>query len=89
LTLSSSDDKNLLTNIAINPYIPKWAGLETEVGEIKGEEGLSTVEEALFLIQGLNAHSIFPDWIALNYGNDPWHRGKRFGNPSAIDRRYS
>jgi fructose-bisphosphate aldolase class II len=62
------DDKNLLSNIAINPYIPKWAGLETEVGEIKGEEGLSTVEEALFLIQGLNAHDIFPDWIALNNG---------------------
>jgi fructose-bisphosphate aldolase class II len=62
------DDKNLLANIAIHPYIPKWAGLETEVGEIKGEEGLSTVEEALFLIQGLNAHDIFPDWIALNNG---------------------
>ena len=62
------DDKNLLANIAINPYIPRWAGLETEVGEIKGEEGLSTVEEALFLIQGLNAHEIFPDWIALNNG---------------------
>jgi fructose-bisphosphate aldolase, class II len=62
------DDKNLLANIAINPSVPKWAGLETEVGEIKGEEGLSTVEEALFLIQGLNAHSIFPDWIALNNG---------------------
>jgi hypothetical protein len=26
------------------------------------------VEEALFLIQGLNAHGIFPDWIALNNG---------------------
>ncbi|PLX45945.1 MAG: ketose-bisphosphate aldolase, partial [Desulfobacteraceae bacterium] len=25
-------------------------------------------EEALFLIQGLNAHNIFPDWIALNNG---------------------
>lgn len=62
------DDKNLLANIAIHPYIPKWAGLETEVGEIKGEEGLSTVGEALFLIQGLNAHDIFPDWIALNNG---------------------
>jgi len=62
------DDKNLLANIAINPFIPNWAGLETEVGEIKGEEGLSTVEEALFLIQGLNAHDIFPDWIALNNG---------------------
>jgi hypothetical protein len=42
--------------------------LETEVGEIKGKAGLSTVEEALFLIQGLNAHGIFPDWIALNNG---------------------
>ena len=62
------DDKNLLTNIAISPFIPKWAGYETEVGEIKGAEGLSTVEEAVFLIQGLNAHSLFPDWIALNNG---------------------
>jgi fructose/tagatose bisphosphate aldolase len=62
------DDQNLLANIELNPYIPEWAGLETEVGEIKGELGLSTPEEALFLIQGLNAHSIFPDWIALNNG---------------------
>ncbi len=62
------DDQNLLANIELNPYIPKWAGLETEVGEIKGKEGLSTPEEALFLIRGLNAHDIFPDWIALNNG---------------------
>ena len=62
------DDQNLLANIAINPFIPSWAGLETEVGEIKGKEGLSTVPEALFLIQGLNARGIFPDWIALNNG---------------------
>jgi len=62
------DDQNLLANIALNLFIPKWAGLETEVGEIKGKSGLSTVEEALFLIQGLNAHDIFPDWIALNNG---------------------
>jgi len=62
------DDKNLLASIELSKYVPKWAGLETEVGEIKGKEGLSTVEEALFLIQGLNAHDIFPDWIALNNG---------------------
>ncbi|MBN2032589.1 MAG: class II fructose-bisphosphate aldolase [Deltaproteobacteria bacterium] len=62
------DDENLLANIAINPFFPKWCGYETEVGEIKGKQGLSTVEEALFLIQGLNAHDIFPDWIALNNG---------------------
>jgi fructose/tagatose bisphosphate aldolase len=62
------DDQNLLASIALNPFVPKWAGLETEVGEIKGKAGLSTVEEASFLIQGLNAQEIFPDWIALNNG---------------------
>jgi len=62
------DDKNLLANLELNPFIPTWAGLETEVGEIKGKEGLSTVPEALFLIRGLNARGIFPDWIALNNG---------------------
>jgi len=62
------DDENLLANLALAPYIPVWAGHETEVGEIKGKEGLSTVEEALFLIRGLNAHEIYPDWIALNNG---------------------
>ena len=63
-----NDEDNLLANIALNPYIPSWAGYETEVGEIKGKQGLSTPEEALFLIQGLNANGIFPDWIALNNG---------------------
>ncbi|MEW5913821.1 MAG: class II fructose-bisphosphate aldolase [Thermodesulfobacteriota bacterium] len=62
------DDENLLASIALNPYVPRWAGLETESGEIKGKEGLSTKEEALFLIQGLNANGISPDWIALNNG---------------------
>ena len=62
------DDKNLLANLALKPFIPDWAGLETEIGEIKGKEGLSTKSEALFLIQGLNAHGIFPNWIALNNG---------------------
>jgi fructose-bisphosphate aldolase, class II len=63
------DDQNLLANLELHPYLPKWTGYETEVGEIKGKEGLSTREEALFLIQGLNAHGIFPDWIALNNGS--------------------
>jgi fructose-bisphosphate aldolase, class II len=62
------EDENLMVNIELREYIPDWASLETEVGEIKGQEGLSTVEEALFQIQGLNAHDIFPDWIALNNG---------------------
>lgn len=63
-----SEEDNLKANIALRSSIPSWAGYETEVGEIRGKEGLSTPEEALFLIQGLNAHGIFPDWIALNNG---------------------
>jgi fructose/tagatose bisphosphate aldolase len=62
------DDDNLLASIDLNRFIPSWAGYETEVGEIKGKLGLSTQDEALFIIQGLNAHDIFPDWIALNNG---------------------
>ena len=62
------DDDNLLASIALHEYVPSWSSLETEVGEIKGSQGLSTVDEAAFLIKGLNAHDIFPDWIALNNG---------------------
>ena len=62
------DADNLLANIALAPVIPTWAGYETEVGEIKGASGLSTPQDALFLIEGLNANGIHPDWIALNNG---------------------
>ncbi|MBM9605877.1 class II fructose-bisphosphate aldolase [Desulfopila inferna] len=63
------DDKNLLANLELYEFVPGWASLETEVGEIKGAEGLSTVDDASFLIKGLNAHNIFADWIALNNGS--------------------
>ena len=63
------DDKNLLANLELNPCIPSWSGLETEVGEIKGDQGLSSVDDASFLIKGLNAHGVFADWIALNNGS--------------------
>ncbi len=62
------DDENLLASLELARLVPGWASLETEVGEIKGTEGLSTAEEAVFLIRGLNAHDIFPTWIALNNG---------------------
>jgi len=62
------DDDNLLASIDLSHYVPSWASFETEVGEIKGEMGLSSADEALFLVKGLNAHDIFPDWIALNNG---------------------
>jgi len=63
------DDKNLLANIELSEFIPSWAGLETEVGEIKGNQGLSTVDDATFLIKGMNSREIFADWIALNNGS--------------------
>ena len=62
------DDDNLLASIDLSRYVPSWASFETEVGEIKGATGISSAEEALFLVRGLNAHDIFPDWIALNNG---------------------
>ena len=62
------DADNLSANLALKAYLPEWAGYETEIGEIKGKLGLSTADEALFLIQGLNANDAFPDWIALNNG---------------------
>jgi fructose-bisphosphate aldolase, class II len=62
------DDDNLLASRELAGLLPSWAGYETEVGEIKGKEGQSTVAEARFLVAGLNAHGIYPDWIALNNG---------------------
>lgn len=63
-----TDDLNLLANIEVSPSIPSWAGYETEIGEIKGEFGLSSPTEAQFLCEGLNAYGLCPDWIALNNG---------------------
>lgn len=63
-----TDDLNLLANIEVSSSIPTWAGYETEIGEIKGEFGLSSPVEAEFLCKGLNAHGLCPDWIALNNG---------------------
>ncbi len=63
-----TDDLNLLANLEVGPTIPSWAGYETEIGEIKGDFGLSSPVEAEFLCKGLNAHGMCPDWIALNNG---------------------
>ncbi len=62
------DADNLAANIALAPLIPDWAGYETEVGEIKGSAGLSTPEEAVYLMKGLAEHDFHPNWIALNNG---------------------
>lgn len=64
-----SPHENVFANIKLASLLPDWLSIETEVGEIKGELGLSTVEDALFHIGALNAHGIFPVWIALNNGS--------------------
>ncbi|MDR3038410.1 MAG: class II fructose-bisphosphate aldolase [Candidatus Adiutrix sp.] len=58
--------ENLLTTLAVTPLIPRWAGLECTVDASVGDGGRGALEEALFLVQGLNAHGCHPDWIALN-----------------------
>ncbi len=60
---------NVFTNVKLAKLIPSWVSLETEVGEIKGDQGLSTVEDAVFHIAALNSRGIFPTWIALNNGS--------------------
>jgi len=54
-------------DVAMN--IPPYLGLEVEVGEIKGPGELSTVEEALFFVGGLNAWNIYPDLLAISNGS--------------------
>ncbi len=44
------------------------------------------MEEALFLVQGLNAHGIFPNWIALNNGTTTRYRSQRAGYSGRLDR---
>jgi len=61
--------ENVLANIELANLIPSWISLETEVGEIKGAQGLSTPEDALYHIGALNAYGVFPTWIALNNGS--------------------
>ncbi|GHS86107.1 ketose-bisphosphate aldolase [Synergistales bacterium] len=63
------DYENLMATRDIAMSIPPYLGLEVEVGEIKGAGELSTVEEALFFIGGLNSWGIYPDLIAISNGS--------------------
>lgn len=64
-----SDYENFAATRAIADWLPSGLGLEVEVGEIKGAGELSTVEEALYYIGGLNAWGIFPDYLAISNGS--------------------
>jgi len=63
------DYENLCATRDIAMSIPAYLGLEVEVGEIKGAGELSTVEEALFFVGGLNAWGIYPDLLAISNGS--------------------
>lgn len=63
------DWKNLCYTRDVAMHIPAYIGLEVEVGEIKGAGEVSTPEEAVFFVGGLNAWGIFPDLLAISNGS--------------------
>ncbi|MDR2174780.1 MAG: class II fructose-bisphosphate aldolase [Synergistaceae bacterium] len=63
------DYENLSATRDVAMSIPPYLGLEVEVGEIKGAGELSTVDEALYFIGGLNAWGIYPDLLAISNGS--------------------
>ncbi len=63
------DYANLCATRDLGTWLPSGIGLEVEVGEIKGAGELSTVEEALYFIGGLNAWGVFPDYLAISNGS--------------------
>ena len=64
-----NDYDNFTATRSICGWLPSELGLEVEVGEIKGAGELSTVEEALYYIGGLNSWGIFPDYLAISNGS--------------------
>lgn len=63
------DYENLCATRDLGTWLPSGIGLECEVGEIKGAGELSTVEEALYFIGGLNSWGVFPDYLAISNGS--------------------
>jgi len=63
------DYENLCATRDVAMSVPAYLGLEVEVGEIKGAGELSTVEEVLFFIGGLNSWGIYPDLLAISNGS--------------------
>ena len=66
-------------------HVPPYLGLEVEVGEIKGKGELSTVEEALFFVGGLNSWGVFPDYLAISNGSLHGTYDKSAGVEEGID----
>ncbi len=83
------DDKNLLASIALNPYVPKWAGFETEVGEIKGDAGTLDRRRSHVSHPGAQCPRYFPRLDCFEQWDDPRHRRKGLRDSGPIDRGYS
>jgi len=79
------DYENLIYTRDVALSIPSYIGLEAEVGEIKGAGVLTTVEEALYFIGGLNSWGIFPDYLAISNGSKHGTYDKSSGEEEGID----
>lgn len=79
------DWENLCFTRDVAMHIPAYLGLEVEVGEIKGPGELTTVEEALFFIGGLNSWRIFPDFLAISNGSKHGTYDSTAGEAEGID----
>lgn len=58
-----------ITTELAKPIIERGLCLEAEVGEIKGEEDITTVDDAVRYIVGLQENGIKPDLLAINNGS--------------------
>jgi len=79
-------DNIKITAELVKPIIEKGIGLEVEVGEVKaaGKEAvLTTVEEAVEFISGLNKLGVHPNLLAINNGSK--HGNYLAGEKVSID----
>jgi fructose-bisphosphate aldolase, class II len=79
------DWENLCFTRDVAMHVPSYLGLEAEVGEIKGPGEITTVEEALFFVGGLNSWGIFPDFLAISNGSKHGTYDSTLGEAEGID----
>ncbi len=79
------DFDNLSFTRDVAMHIPQYIGLEVEVGEIKGAGVISTVEEAVYFVGGLNSWGVFPDYLAISNGSKHGTYDASLGESEGID----
>lgn len=79
------DWENLCFTRDVAMHIPAYLGLEAEVGEIKGAGEITTLEEAMFFVGGLNSWGIFPDFLAISNGSKHGTYDSTLGEAEGID----